>query len=70
MSKINEKKDEPLSLKVQPSLLVVLKEISEREDRPVGYVARELMVRGLGLYQQDGRVRDESILMTSDRKVK
>ena len=53
-----EKKDQPLALRVPISLLNTIEEISEAEDRPVGYVARELMVRGLALYQRDGMLRD------------
>jgi hypothetical protein len=54
-----EKKDIPLPLKVPSSLKLVLERIAVHEDRPVGYVARELMVRGLGQYQKDGRLRDD-----------
>jgi hypothetical protein len=55
-----EKKDQPLALRVPESLLNRLAEISVLEDRPLGYVARELMVRGLALYLQDGKLRDDS----------
>jgi hypothetical protein len=54
-----EKKNENFSLKMPVSLLKLLGEIAEAEDRPLGYVGRELMIRGLALYQSDGRLRDE-----------
>lgn len=54
----SEKKDQPLALRVPSSLLNKLNEISRLDDRPLGYVARELMVRGLSLYQHDGKLRD------------
>ena len=54
-----EKKDQPLALRVPVSLLKLINEISDKEDRPVGYVARELMIRGLALYQNDGKLRDD-----------
>jgi hypothetical protein len=38
-----EKKDQPLALRVPESLLNRLAEISVLEDRPLGYVARELL---------------------------
>lgn len=54
-----EKKSENLALKVQATFLQTLGEIAEHEDRPLGYVARELMMRGLALYRQDGKLRNE-----------
>ena len=53
-----EKKTQTLAMKVQSSLLARLSDIAETEDRPIGYVARELMMRGLALYESDGRLRD------------
>ena len=53
-----EKKTQTLAMKVQSSLFERLTEIADSEDRPIGYVARELMLRGLGLYESDGRLRD------------
>lgn len=70
MPKGFEKKGEPLTLKVQPSLLSALKAISETEDRPLGYVARELMVRGLALYRLDGKLRDVSPLILKGEVLK
>lgn len=57
MQKGFEKKSENLGLKVTASLLELLGEISEKEDRPLGYVARELMIRGISLYEIDGKLR-------------
>lgn len=59
MPKTLEKKTENFSLKVPSSLMETLSDISEKEDRPLGYVGRELMIRGLRLYRKDGRLRDD-----------
>lgn len=56
-----EKKDQPLALRVPGSLLEEITNISETEDRPLGYVARELMIRGLELYRRDGLLRSKLI---------
>ena len=56
-----EKKNVNFSLKVPESLLEALGAIGEHEDRPLGYVGRELMIRGLALYRVDGRLRDEPV---------
>jgi len=53
------KKSEQIAMKLIPDLLAELEQISRDEDRPLGYVARELMIRGLALYRVDGRLRDE-----------
>jgi hypothetical protein len=45
-------------MKVQASLLDRLNAIAGEEDRPIGYVARELMLRGLKQYEADGRLRE------------
>jgi hypothetical protein len=55
-----EKKDQPLALRISTSLLRDLEKICEIEDRKLGYVARELMVRGLAQYRADGRLREDS----------
>jgi hypothetical protein len=62
-----EKKTQTLAMKVQASLLDRLNDIAEHEDRPIGYVARELMVRGLGLYEQDGRLRGSQAANSSEK---
>lgn len=33
-------------------------EISIEHDRPLGYVARELMLRGLAAYRRDGKLKE------------
>lgn len=43
----------PLSVKVPPDIDAEVKAIAEKRDRPVGYIARKLMVRGLLLYRDD-----------------
>lgn len=35
-----------------------LERIVDLEDRKIGYVVRELMLRGLALYEIDGKLRD------------
>lgn len=32
--------------------------ISKEHDRPLGYVARELMLRGLAAYKRDGKLKE------------
>ena len=63
-----EKKTQTLAMKVQSSLFERLTGIAETEDRPIGYVARELMLRGLGLYEVDGRLRDVRPTMAGGEK--
>ena len=53
-----EKKDHPLALRVSASIHQYLVEISREHDRPLGYVARELIVRGMNLYQKDGILKE------------
>jgi hypothetical protein len=57
---LGEKKDVPLAMKVPESLRIEIELIANREDRPVGYVARELMIRGLACYKNDGHLRDQA----------
>jgi hypothetical protein len=54
-----EKKELPITMKVSESLRQTLESIGAKEDRPLGYVARELMVRGLSLYRMDGQLRTQ-----------
>jgi len=58
MASISEKKSEQVAVKLAPATLEMIEQICQIEDRPVGYVVRELMVRGLSQYQIDGRLRD------------
>ncbi len=64
MSDIEEsdkpKKIEMIGLKVGAPDKEVLKEICEEHDRPLGYVARELMLRGLAAYRRDGKLKEPS----------
>lgn len=54
-----EKKSEQVLVNLPPSVYEALSQIAEREDRPNGYVARELMMRGLAMYQRDGHLRHD-----------
>ena len=56
-----EKKEITIGMKVSASLRRKIEEIAGDEDRPVGYVARELMVRGLALFLSDGKLRDDKL---------
>ncbi len=56
----NEKKTIQIGVKIPESLYQILEEVCQAEDRPVGYVARELMVRGLALYRVDGFLKDNN----------
>lgn len=53
-----EKKDVPVTMKIASSVRDTIEQIGLNEDRPIGYVARELMLRGLALYKRDGLLRD------------
>lgn len=53
-----EKKSEQILINVTPSTYKLVAKIAETEDRQVGYVARELMTRGIDLYIEDGKLRD------------
>lgn len=55
-----EKLSEPVLLNLTPTIFKELLEIEEREDRRRGYIARELMLRGLALYRIDGLLKDRS----------
>lgn len=52
-----EKKEASLAMKIAPSIKRQVEQIAEKEDRTVSYVASELMVRGLMLYELDGRLK-------------
>jgi len=57
MASISEKKSEQVAVKLAPATLEMIERICQAEDRPVGYVVRELMLRGLALYHEDGNLR-------------
>jgi carbamoylphosphate synthase small subunit len=61
MPDASAKKTKQILINVEPSVGEVILRIAESEDRPVGYVARELMIRGLALYRRDGKLRDEGL---------
>lgn len=52
-----EKKTVQIAVKIPDWLDSELSNICSKEDRPMGYVARELMIRGLELYRKDGFLR-------------
>jgi hypothetical protein len=53
-----EKKTEPLTIKIEAGDKATLERIGETADRPLGYVARELMLRGLAAYKRDGLLKE------------
>ncbi len=55
------KKTEPILINLDPETFKVVLEVCKTEDRPKGYVARLLMLRGLALYRRDGKLRDEGL---------
>lgn len=59
------KKEIPVTMKLSESQLLRLEEICERRDRPRSYVARELMLRGMALFNQDGKLRESDETVAS-----
>lgn len=55
----NEKYQHVVGTKVTESTKRQLEEIAAADDRTVSYVIRELMLRGLALYQVDGLVKGD-----------
>lgn len=55
------KKAEMIGLKIEASDKEALIKICQSEDRPLGYVARELMLRGLADYRRDGQLKDSEV---------
>lgn len=55
---VPEKKSEQVLINITPAVFRQLAAVAAREDRPTGYVARELMLRGLKLYAADGNLRE------------
>jgi hypothetical protein len=53
-----EKRNEFLGIKVGESEKETLAEIALEHDRPLGYVGRELMLRGLAQYRRDGLLKE------------
>jgi hypothetical protein len=52
------KKEVTVGTRVDEETKRILDRIVEKEDRTLGYVTRELMLRGLALYKQDGLLRE------------
>jgi hypothetical protein len=67
MSRNVEKKSKQILLNLSPSDYEQFVRVAEETDRPLGYVARELSLRGLMLYELDGKLRGEA--PRSDRKL-
>ena len=55
----SEKKDVVVGMKVSESTKRILDRIADEEDRTISYITRELMLRGLSLYQSDGKLKDD-----------
>ncbi len=53
-----DKRTATLTMKVSETERGMLLPICEDHDRPLGYVARALMVRGLAAYQRDGLLKE------------
>jgi predicted transcriptional regulator len=56
----DEKKDVGISTRVSDTVDRRLKEIADEHDRKPAYVIRELLLRGLSLYEADGKLRGEA----------
>jgi hypothetical protein len=54
------KKEITVGMRVDDETKRLLDKIVEFEDRKIGYVSRELMLRGLDLYLKDGQLRKDS----------
>jgi hypothetical protein len=65
MSSKEEKKSKQILVNVGESVDRLIDTIAKKEDRPAGYVVRELMLRGLTLYMADGILKDSEIAVTS-----
>jgi predicted transcriptional regulator len=60
MPEFTGKKEIVIGTKIPETLKSRLDEIAEYEDRQISYVVRELMLRGLSLYDIDGKLRGEA----------
>lgn len=56
-----EKKEIGVATRVSDSIKRQLDEIAYEHDRTIGYVIRELLVRGLAAYSVDGKFKDEPL---------
>ena len=57
---VPDKKSEQVLVKYEIAVRNALSEIAKAEDRPLAYIVRALSIRGLALYKQDGKLRDET----------
>ncbi len=57
MPALQGKKEEVVGSKVSQRERAMLQEICERADRSMSYVLRELAMRGVTLYLQDGKIK-------------
>lgn len=53
-----EKKSEQVLVNLDPPTFQTIKQIALVEDRPLGNVARNLLLRGLSQFNVDGKLRD------------
>lgn len=53
-----EKKSEQVLVNLDPPTFHIIKQIALVEDRPLGNVARNLLLRGLNQFSIDGKLRD------------
>ena len=60
MARNVEKKTKQILLNLSPSDYEKFVRVAEETDRPLGYVARELSLRGWSLYEVDGKLRGEA----------
>ncbi len=61
MADFGEKKSEQVLINITPTTLNMLRQVMVIEGRALGYVARELMLRGLDSYVDDGSLRGPEI---------
>lgn len=54
------KNDTVIGTKVPETMKTRLESIAAEEDRTVSYVIRQLIIRGLSLYEMDGNLRGEA----------
>jgi hypothetical protein len=56
------KKDEMIGVRVSSSVKDRLERIMAEHDRTMSWVANALLVRGLGLFERDGKFKDSELL--------
>lgn len=55
-----EKKDVGIATRISESMKREIDRLADEHDRTPAYIIRELLTRGLALYQADGRLKDEN----------